>query len=205
MTSFITTMFVPSSPSLASLISPPKPLEPVFTLSESSSCIRLPSSSSVHSLYEVASSTPPPSTAREKYTPEQYRQSPRQSQEQLRPTSPVKRFLNAAFNREQQSPSPTRGPGPQEISPGAHNLSHLRMSNTIDDLLSSNSRTRSGAPFRPQNASRGTTSWQLKQFAEATLGSGSLRKAVKLPEGEDENEWLAVNSTFPQPVPGHLY
>jgi MOB kinase activator 1 len=25
------------------------------------------------------------------------------------------------------------------------------------------------------------------------LGSGSLRKAVKLPEGEDLNEWLAVN------------
>jgi MOB kinase activator 1 len=25
------------------------------------------------------------------------------------------------------------------------------------------------------------------------LGSGSLKKAVKLPEGEDINEWLAVN------------
>lgn len=25
------------------------------------------------------------------------------------------------------------------------------------------------------------------------MGSGSLRKAVKLPEGEDLNEWLAVN------------
>ena len=48
-------------------------------------------------------------------------------------------------------------------------------------------------PFKPQKAGRGTSSWQLKQFAEATLGSGSLRKAVKLPEGEDLNEWLAVN------------
>lgn len=56
-----------------------------------------------------------------------------------------------------------------------------------------NSRTR--APFKPNKAGRGTSSWQLKQFAEATLGSGSLRKAVKLPEGEDLNEWLAVNST----------
>jgi MOB kinase activator 1 len=36
----------------------------------------------------------------------------------------------------------------------------------------------------------------LRQFAEATLGSGSLKKAVKLPEGEDLNEWLAVNSTY---------
>ena len=25
---------------------------------------------------------------------------------------------------------------------------------------------------------------------------GDLRQAVKLPEGEDINEWLAVNSTF---------
>jgi MOB kinase activator 1 len=38
-----------------------------------------------------------------------------------------------------------------------------------------------------------TNSWQLKQFAEATLGSGSLRKVVRLPEGEDKDEWLAVN------------
>jgi MOB kinase activator 1 len=55
----------------------------------------------------------------------------------------------------------------------------------------SNPRTR--APFKPQKTNRGTSSWQLKQYAEATLGSGSLRKAVKLPEGEDKDEWLAVN------------
>ncbi len=48
--------------------------------------------------------------------------------------------------------------------------------------------------FRPRNATKGTTSYQLRQYAEATLGGGSLRKIVKLPEGEDENEWLAVNS-----------
>ncbi|KAI9690871.1 MAG: Mitotic exit network component [Bathelium mastoideum] len=56
-----------------------------------------------------------------------------------------------------------------------------------------NSNSRSRNAFKPQKANRGTTSWQLKQFAEATLGSGSLRKAVKLPEGEDRDEWLAVN------------
>jgi MOB kinase activator 1 len=55
-----------------------------------------------------------------------------------------------------------------------------------------NARTR--APFKPRSAAKGTSSYQLRQFAEATLGSGSLRKAVKLPEGEDLNEWLAVNS-----------
>lgn len=58
----------------------------------------------------------------------------------------------------------------------------------------SNARTR--APFKPRSAAKGTSSYQLRQFAEATLGSGSLRKAVKLPEGEDLNEWLAVNGAF---------
>ncbi len=56
----------------------------------------------------------------------------------------------------------------------------------------SNQRTKN--QFRPRNATKGTTSYQLRQYAEATLGGGSLRKIVKLPEGEDENEWLAVNS-----------
>jgi len=59
----------------------------------------------------------------------------------------------------------------------------------------SNARTR--APFKPRSAAKGTSSYHLRQFAEATLGSGSLRKAVKLPEGEDLNEWLAVNGTIP--------
>jgi MOB kinase activator 1 len=71
-----------------------------------------------------------------------------------------------------------------------------RKMNHVSDLCllssySSNPRTR--GPFKPQKSGRGTSSWQLKQYAEATLGSGSLRKAVKLPEGEDKDEWLAVN------------
>ena len=56
-----------------------------------------------------------------------------------------------------------------------------------------NQRTRN--QFRPRaGGGRGATNYQLRQYAEATLGGGSLRKVVKLPEGEDENEWLAVNS-----------
>lgn len=48
--------------------------------------------------------------------------------------------------------------------------------------------------FRPRpGGKQGTNSYQLRQYAEATLGGGSLRKIVKLPEGEDENEWFAVN------------
>lgn len=38
---------------------------------------------------------------------------------------------------------------------------------------------------------------QLRKHIDATLGSGNLREAVKLPTGEDLNEWLAVNSNYP--------
>ncbi len=57
--------------------------------------------------------------------------------------------------------------------------------------LNRNARTRN--QFKPRNTNKGSSSYQLRQFAEATLGSGSLRKAVKLPKDEDLNEWLAVN------------
>jgi len=183
MASFITTMSVPESPSLATRVSPSKPLEPVFTPTEPSSCIRRPSSSSIHSLHEAASGMPPPSRLGEENSPGQ-----------LRPISLVKQFLYKAFYGDWQSPTPSRS-FESENNYGAHGAPLLHRSNTVDSFVSSNSRTRAGAPFKPKNASRGTTSWQLKQFAEATLGSGSLRKAVKLPEGEDENEWLAVNGT----------
>lgn len=66
------------------------------------------------------------------------------------------------------------------------------------DLLTrsnSNARSRQTA-FQPRKGAKGSNSWQLKQFAEATLGSGSLRKVVQLPEGEDRDEWLAVNGTL---------
>ena len=77
-------------------------------------------------------------------------------------------------------------------SPAARSLRDSSSSSVVNSSPSSNARTR--GQFKPQRANKGTTSYQLRQFAEATLGSGSLRKAVKLPEGEDLNEWLAVNS-----------
>lgn len=61
-------------------------------------------------------------------------------------------------------------------------------------FLSRNQKTRN--QFRPRAGKGGVNSYQLRQYAEVTLGGGSLRKVVKLPEGEDENEWLAVNSEF---------
>ena len=36
----------------------------------------------------------------------------------------------------------------------------------------------------------------LKQHIEQTLGSGTIEQAVKLPRGEDTNEWVAVNTVF---------
>lgn len=76
----------------------------------------------------------------------------------------------------------------------AHKSQSFSASTSLHSSSFSNPRTR--APFKPQKTSRGTSSWQLKQYAEATLGSGSLRKAVRLPEGEDKDEWLAVNGSF---------
>jgi len=73
------------------------------------------------------------------------------------------------------------------------NLNEVERLKLADNLLYQYSNARTRGQFKPQRAQKGTTSYQLRQFAEATLGSGSLRKAVKLPEGEDLNEWLAVN------------
>jgi MOB kinase activator 1 len=49
--------------------------------------------------------------------------------------------------------------------------------------------------FKPKKSfSKGTKRYELHKHAKATLGSGNLRQAVVLPEREDINEWLAVNS-----------
>lgn len=83
-------------------------------------------------------------------------------------------------------------PEPAHCSPAAKALRD-GLSSPFDSP--SNARTR--GPFKPRAANKGTSSYQLRQFAEATLGSGSLRKAVQLPDGEDLNEWLAVNGQAP--------
>jgi MOB kinase activator 1 len=87
-------------------------------------------------------------------------------------------------------------PEPAYFCPSPPVAQHLRdgFNSSVVDSSSPYSNARTRGQFKPQRANKGTTSYQLRQFAEATLGSGSLRKAVKLPEGEDLNEWLAVNS-----------
>lgn len=63
----------------------------------------------------------------------------------------------------------------------------------ISSLLCSGSR--SSKTFKPKkNIPEGSHQYELLKHAEATLGSGNLRMAVMLPEGEDLNEWVAVNS-----------
>ncbi|KAK2713239.1 MOB kinase activator-like 1 [Artemia franciscana] len=49
--------------------------------------------------------------------------------------------------------------------------------------------------FKPKkNIPEGTHQYDLMKQAAATLGSGNLRLAVALPDGEDLNEWIAVNT-----------
>jgi MOB kinase activator 1 len=53
--------------------------------------------------------------------------------------------------------------------------------------------------FKPKKRhAEGTKLYQLHKYAKATvkatLGAGDLKAAVQLPQNEDLNEWLAVNS-----------
>eukprot|EP00037_Helgoeca_nana_P032542 m.414310 g.414310 ORF g.414310 m.414310 type:complete len:225 (+) comp29313_c0_seq1:568-1242(+) len=49
--------------------------------------------------------------------------------------------------------------------------------------------------FKPvKNIEKGTRQHTLQEKMIKTLGSGNLQLAVKLPEGEDQNEWIAVNT-----------
>jgi MOB kinase activator 1 len=47
-----------------------------------------------------------------------------------------------------------------------------------------------------KNVPVGAKGLTLKQHIEHTLGTGAIEDAVKLPPGEDINEWLAVNVVF---------
>jgi Mob1/phocein family len=160
-----------SSPHAAQILTPPRPLNPVFSPVERESRLQplIISSSPFTSQSEAAlfgrsQNAAPPAN------------------------SYVNRLFRAVFQTESPSLSSLLG---SSTSSQPQDEEDTLQSRPYTYFLHRNSRTRS--PFKPQKAGRGTSSWQLKEFAEATLGSGSLRKAVKLPEGEDENEWLAVN------------
>ncbi|KAL2454972.1 MOB kinase activator-like 1A [Abeliophyllum distichum] len=55
--------------------------------------------------------------------------------------------------------------------------------------------SRSQKTFRSKKgAPSGSKGLQLQKHITSTLGSGNLREAVRLPVGEDVDEWLAVNT-----------
>ena len=48
--------------------------------------------------------------------------------------------------------------------------------------------------FRPmKKTGPESRNYRLQQLSQATLGAGDLKTAVKLPEGENLNDWLAMN------------
>lgn len=61
--------------------------------------------------------------------------------------------------------------------------------NTLNDTF----HNRTIRTFRAKGKSGAPPRSNLRDFAQSTLGSDALREAVKLPEGEDELEWIAVH------------
>ena len=171
MTSFIQTMFVTFPPQPYSQYPRALPALHTNVLAESESCIHM-----------------------------QYPQSPQSVYQ-----SPLQRHIQSVFDSTPyQSGPPTGIPVPVRQEDRHHEIhrAHKGLGFGLQDIAkkadlltrsNSNARNRTQASFQPQKRAKGTNSWQLKQFAEATLGSGSLRKVVQLPEGEDRDEWLAVN------------
>ena len=49
--------------------------------------------------------------------------------------------------------------------------------------------------FKPLKTHKGEKKVALHNYAKATLGSGDLKAAVALPEGESEAEWIAIHVT----------
>lgn len=190
------TMFVPPSPSSPSRAAghfpyAAQPLKPLHSniLAASESCIQLQWPDAPQSVYE----SPLHKQFRDVLQVSLFQNG------ESRAGSPTKTGRGA----QQQQPQDIRGLGDaRHNNPHASSISHglgwgLDKIGMQADLFAnhSNQNARTRAAFKPARAAKGTNSWQLKQFAEATLGSGSLRKVVKLPEGEDKDEWLAVNGT----------
>jgi MOB kinase activator 1 len=172
MSSFINTMFVHNSPPQPYSQSP-KPLPALHSniLAESESYVHIN----------------PPANPQETYK------------------SPLQRHLHHVISDQSTTHFTSNIPVPLHIENRTHDvqrgfrgLGHgLKDIGKQADLLTySNSNARTRQAFLPQKRAKGSNSQQLKQFAEATLGGNSLRKVVQLPEGEDRDEWLAVNGMF---------
>jgi len=179
MTSFIQTMFVQSSPPQYPHSPMPLPAIQSNVLVESESYLHLP--------------LPLPGS------PDSIHQSP--LHKQIQTFFSADNTSNSSLGWPHPSPSRRQEQRPQEAHRGlGYGFAHIA---TQADLLTrSNSNARNRQTFQSQKRAKGTTTWQLKQFADATLGGNSLRKCVQLPEGEDRSEWLAVNSMLHMRVTG---
>lgn len=155
-----------------------------------------------------ASSTPLPALHTNTHVlaeSESYMHLPAVSSPQSVYQSPLQRHIQHIFDPTLSTTSPVTSSIPLPLRQQERHHDTIRgqyrgldfgIQDLAKDLLTrgnSNARNRTQASFQPRKNAKGTNSWQLKQFAEATLGSGSLRKVVQLPEGEDRDEWLAVN------------
>lgn len=103
-------------------------------------------------------------------------------------TSPLQRHIQETYFYDSKHGT-SNIPVPVHVGNRTHDVhrghQHPGLGNGLGDIgrkadlltfnSNANARTRNQA-FQPQKRAKGTNSWQLKQFAEATLGSGSLRR-----------------------------
>lgn len=73
------------------------------------------------------------------------------------------------------------------------------MVNYINSIISFNvynyyRRAQSTKTVKQKRHPEGSHVHDLMKHASRTLGSGNMKLAVQLPDGEDLNEWIAVNS-----------
>ena len=81
------------------------------------------------------------------------------------------------------------------VNTGSLVIGHCSLLYACDMCLSFVSGSRNYKTFKPKkHIAEGSHQFELMKYAMQTLGSGNLRLAVALPEGEDLNEWVAVNS-----------
>lgn len=133
---------------------------------------------------------------------------------QKRPTNCFRNFLSRGSKREQLERRSWIGAAKHKWTSEAlnHHLWLNFLASSLDETkqrliniflffliftlnIIDNNSNRSNKTFKPKkNIPEGTHQYDLMKHAAATLGSGNLRNAVQLPEGEDVNEWIAVNS-----------
>lgn len=93
---------------------------------------------------------------------------------------------------DQAAPAHSRSTAVLPLPPPQPNR---RRSVTRSRMASLFSFSKKGGTFRSvKNVPVGAKGLTLKQHIEHTLGTGAVEDAVRLPPGEDMNEWLAVNT-----------